>query len=592
MYSKNISEKKLNCSLYRNSTKFNEYTAKRERPYSNIIQSLSEILKKENTIPMNQRKYEWTYKEIKLLLDDIKDIINNTNNYFKMGSIIHYIDDLGIVYVYDGQQRIITVTLILKALSLCYKKIAPKVNDLLEMDDLLDDHELSENQRSIKNKFGSDIKIPKLYCVDPHDLEAIINVINYKVDKVDKQKYKKSKIYKAFECILQYIKDLKLSDGEKKLWYKYILCYIDIQVYTTRNYDYAVKIFEWENNRGVGVKKVSCAKNLILSNISCDKRQIVFDKWEKILNYKNNIYSKFGEKILGTALNLFNNKIDRKLDLSYAKKFLINSNHNQTYKNVIEMFKICQDLITIYEAIKDNRYGRLVNHKSCNKLNIEAYVFAFLPIFYIKKTVDDRLIKLFVNWYVRNISLGSKSFNRIAYSNKFINICNNLINDNNFDYHKSFKKVLNDEINPSIKTDNYIQTFINKPLKNSTARLIALYLETRETTAEYIPSFNCDAEHIHSKKNKMQLKDSKLINTIGNFTLYESKNTDDINFKGNRGVKNKNYNIKKTYYEKSSYKITRDIPKKYQKFQDDEIKIRGIDILKKLNKYTDYICKQ
>ena len=72
-------------------------------------------------IPVYQRNYDWSEGNCNRLLDDIKDIIDEGNKHF-IGSIVYMaVDDGGFslkeYIIIDGQQRLTTMMIILKALS-------------------------------------------------------------------------------------------------------------------------------------------------------------------------------------------------------------------------------------------------------------------------------------------------------------------------------------------------------------------------------------------------------------------------------------------------------------------------------------------
>ena len=96
----------------------------RIRPYHTTQTNWKSILSNLNMIPMNQRNYDWdTHPQITKFLYDIFDIFENTNFCEKMGSIIYYTGINDGKEVWDGQQRLITIILILKAISIVSVKL-------------------------------------------------------------------------------------------------------------------------------------------------------------------------------------------------------------------------------------------------------------------------------------------------------------------------------------------------------------------------------------------------------------------------------------------------------------------------------------
>ena len=73
------------------------------------------------TIPIFQRKYDWDKTQCQQLFDDIIMVGQSSVETHFLGSIVHIDDTFNIIPTYrviDGQQRIISLWIILKVLSL------------------------------------------------------------------------------------------------------------------------------------------------------------------------------------------------------------------------------------------------------------------------------------------------------------------------------------------------------------------------------------------------------------------------------------------------------------------------------------------
>ena len=73
-------------------------------------------------IPVYQRNYDWTIKECKILLNDIKEAGKLNREHF-IGSIVYVNDNAPItsvqeLIIVDGQQRITTIILIIQNLQI------------------------------------------------------------------------------------------------------------------------------------------------------------------------------------------------------------------------------------------------------------------------------------------------------------------------------------------------------------------------------------------------------------------------------------------------------------------------------------------
>lgn len=84
------------------------------------IVSIDKFLQRQLVIPNYQRPYKWRSKNIIDLLEDISEAINNskiyTNFKYRVGTVIIHKDEKGKLNIIDGQQRIVSLTLLKKYL--------------------------------------------------------------------------------------------------------------------------------------------------------------------------------------------------------------------------------------------------------------------------------------------------------------------------------------------------------------------------------------------------------------------------------------------------------------------------------------------
>lgn len=93
------------------------------------IKSIDELLQMNLAIPNYQRPYKWTRKNVSELLDDIDTAIKESKQYggleYRIGSVILHKDEKNYNIV-DGQQRIVTLLLVMLALHIDH------ANDLIK----------------------------------------------------------------------------------------------------------------------------------------------------------------------------------------------------------------------------------------------------------------------------------------------------------------------------------------------------------------------------------------------------------------------------------------------------------------------------
>jgi len=611
----------------------------REKPYTTNQETWCTILQRLLQIPMNQREYSWTDKEIKRFLDDITHIFEEGKYVEKMGSIINlkYKNEN---FIYDGQQRILTIMVILLCISLCEPKLKQKVKDLLTIDIELDT--LISHQQKIKDDYNVKI-LPKLYCINPNDMKALVDIFNDKIDLsinymenthlskdnydeldednddeeenncngyicnkchvkiereqdfirhlVKKHEFKlpsgTSKLYTAYKYVYNYLIKKKYDESTKIQLYKFILNDIDVQFYDCYDPVYVSRIFDWENNRGANVEVLDLIKNPILVQVADDKKIEVYNKWENLKHKENKIYKNFGQKIFDVAIQLFNNEIKRTINVEELYSSIIESDN--TYIELGKFFDIVTKLFEIMDNITEDKFGRLLNNTSRVCINWEAYMWCLLPVCYIKGTIDNKLIKLFSKWYFRQIGTSTtlRGFNNLCYSNEFIRIINCYLKDNSFDYYGEIERCLQKNKDKQISYDNYENNLSELTFKSTNATHLLFFLETCENTDIHTVPLTLTLEHIVPQKNKDKLKKIQLINNIGNLTLLEGKNSEN-GHKGNSSAGCKDYDKKIKSYSESSCKITRNIAINYSDFNESQIEIRCSEISKLLNKYTNY----
>ena len=597
----------------------------RIKPYTTNQESWNTILQKKLRIPMNQREYSWEEEEISKFLDDIFKIYEEDKYVEKMGSIINLNYNNG-NDIYDGQQRILTTILILNVIGCLSPKLKGKINQLLTVDTEIDN--LTQEQEQIKEKCNVNI-IPKIYCINPFDMEGLVNIFNNKIkswveylsniddfDSFDedeeyickecnnkiskkadfkkhiifKHNYTKpctnTKIHNAFIEIYNYFVLKKYNEQSLINLYKFILNDIDVQYYDCNDPEYVSRIFDWENNRGKAVEELDIIKNPILVKILDDKKVEIYERWESLKHKSNNIYKKnFGQKIFDVAIQLYNNEIKRTINHEELFKPIINS--KDTYKEINNFFQIVEKLFEIMDKISNDKFGRILNNTPRICLNWEAYMWCLLPIFYKTNKIDTDLIKLMTKWYFRNIQFKTRNFNNLCYSNEFIKITNELLKNNDYDYFKEITVCLQKNKDISINDENYLRELSRMNFKSTNATHLLLFYETCINTDLHIVPLEYTLEHIYCQKEKANLLNQSLMNNIGNLTLIEGKNSDN-GHKGNSSLGCKSYTKKKKSYEESSSKITRNISEKYKTFEEKNIIERNECIMYDLNIYTNY----
>jgi len=570
------------------------------------------------TIPMNQRCYSWQEEDHEKCINDLFTMFEENKYKLHMGIFV-MLEHNGKNQVYEGQQRLLTTVMILKVIGTLCPKLEDTINRLLIKDKILYEDRLTETEK----KVASDgLHVPTVDCVNPDDRNAVVDIINNRYvhwysylskdgsdyickecefsTKREKQfikhindshynngtccKDRKSLLYSTYDYMYCTFVDKGVDETYLIKLYQYIMNGIRLQVNVTDDPEYACRQFEWQNNRGRSLESLDVYKNSIMYEIPDAKKDFVYEKWMELKNKKHPVYKDFGQKMFGLAIQIYNKKIVRNIDEKLYRCLIC---HEDTYTNVVSFFGIVEDLFDIMQKIDEHRFGKILGNKH-SKMSLEGYMWCLLPIAYVTKKIDDKLLYLLTKWSIRNIHIKTMTFNNLVYSDEFIRISNELVTNVNLDYYTRIEECLRKNKDTTIKSNNaYKESMEVTVPNNNKAKCILMFLETVETTDSHILPSNYTIEHIIPRKEKDTLT-GDLIDVIGNLTLYEGNNSDISKHQGNSSLGAKSYSEKKESYRNSSCKLTRQISEEYVSFTEQDIIKRNEKLIDLISIHTEY----
>lgn len=217
-------------------------------------------------IPNYQRPYSWEYDQCFQLYTDLMNAFNDKSDYF-IGNIIIAIsdDEKGHSYVVDGQQRIITIWLMLKALHmLCpEKKILKR---MLEIESWDGDQCLSRIHSNIFEAKDND-NLEKIFNYQKIDFDSRLSAVSDKQNRIQERKCA-SQIEANALFFYYWLNSFitKATDDQKDEYIKFLLesvYLLPIQL-TGKTMDEAnnkaLMIFETINNRGMNLEDADIFK--------------------------------------------------------------------------------------------------------------------------------------------------------------------------------------------------------------------------------------------------------------------------------------------------------------------------------------------
>ena len=229
---------------------------------------LSDFIKSQikMTIPIYQRKYNWSVEECKQLFNDIETVgKNETRKTYFIGSIVikregdDLTDDLTEVLLIDGQQRMTTITLIYCALCDYYKDIDAKLHRNIHSNYLVNNDldetiklQLIKSDNEALHYIINSLILDKEFNLDPELSVNIYNNYNY---------FKKQINEDNVEIIMR---------GLRKL------IFISIRLDPEDN---PQLIFESLNSTGLDLNKNDLIRNYILMNQDAEKQKKLYENY-------------------------------------------------------------------------------------------------------------------------------------------------------------------------------------------------------------------------------------------------------------------------------------------------------------------------
>lgn len=574
-------------------------------------------------IPLNQRSYKWENAHLKNFMDDIIYIFEENRYNYLMGTIIIYKDVDGNDYIYDGQQRLISIAILLYILcSFCDvdNKIFMRVN--INNPNILNDFhkELLEQE-----KFES---IPKIHCINKDDMLALSYSFNNK-PMVTKYFIKNTYDFigcddyfipsKKYDCICgvsykqraSFIKHIKLNhtyinNADKSFIYNaydYIYTYITDKYDITKdktsilnlinfiwndtqiNYckcddsEYVSRLFEWNNNRGKVLSVLDIIKNRIIIKISQKNRNVFYEQWEYWKNKKSSHNKQYAENLfmcsINICLNTFtNNNLESKFSM------LLKTFSDNIYSTMIKLFNTMKSVENLYNTLLNNSFGVLFTlHSKVFDLRWDVFTYIIVP-YYFYNGKKSNLIENIVQFYLRNICIKKlPKFNVFSHTESHII---KLINNKNYNFYENIKicMIKYNETNLCIKNFTERINITNLHV----IKIIFLFIEIKKQNKGFKIPDNYSLEHIIPQQNN-NIIPKENINNIGNLTLLEFENSNN-GHKGNSSLQNINYILKVKSYSNSCFKTTNELPEKYKQFDNNSILDRSITIKNEINKYT------
>lgn len=441
-------------------------------------------------IPVYQRNYDWAESNCNRLLDDVHDIMETGDKHF-LGTIVFMAARSGgfalqEYIIIDGQQRLTTLMLLLKALSVVAEKVG---------DDCY--HEIEEQY--LHNKYCDEEFKVKLKPIKSDNNQFLL-LLNGKMDEMDEETH----IYQNFMlCKERFerwyehgIKPSQVLDALTKLEI--------VEIVLTKGEDDPQVIFESINSTGLDLSNADLIRNFLLMNAD-DQERLYEDYWlfiEKTLRNKmdySNLDAFFVQYILYKTSKPVNS---RQLYHSFVKLF---KDSKYTQEAILAELKYYAEIFGAF-VYGSNTYSEKINRslKGLRVLNqTTCYPFLF-HVFddYHKKVIDEatveKILHFLLSYLLRRMVCGVPSN---TLRNLFTYLYNRIfkVPSNKQKYYEALNKFLftvsSKDVVPSAQEfDKALQTS-NIYSNNALCRFLLLDIENGDGK-EILQAENLTIEHI------------------------------------------------------------------------------------------------
>lgn len=496
-------------------------------------------------IPVFQRNYEWDKEQCEQLFKDLTVAAQTNTDHF-IGSIV-YVNETSnkmshIYHIIDGQQRLTSLTLLLKALSVA------------------DEHDQAEiEEEYLTNKYLDDNNHLKLKPVE-HDYEAFYSVMN----RLDFDK--PSKVIDNYRLFQKLIKssDIDISKLYEAMNH-FNMVYIELS--SDPNEENPQVIFESLNSTGVSLSPSDLVRNFLLMRLDPQQQTKLYKNyWVKIERmFATETFAEFIRHYLVVKTHTSVKKKD--VYSSYKDYFI--SNGLSSEQALADLFKFASyyDQILNHKSA-DDRFNKILEHINVMDSKVVfAYLMLLMDLVDTAKINQEEAIQLahILESYLFRLKacqMPTNGLNKIV-----VGLCDLSKEGGNLRLRllRSLKANFPDDrklLESLMEVDLYHQ-------RNHLAKLSLMLLEehrTRETInfdyaqVEHIMPQRLNAEWRLQVANADKVKE-QYGGTLGNLTLT----------KYNPEMSNKPYSEKKEFYKDSNVSLTREVAETYNQWGKEAI---------------------
>lgn len=532
-------------------------------------------------IPKYQRPYSWTSDQIDTLFNDIWEFTCNEGGtdkegtYF-LGSIVSYENDRGEQEIIDGQQRITSIFLLLRAIYTKLNGVEEKTEEAKNFINKIEPLIWSTNKLTGKVDYSSILLNSKV--ISETENETLKNILESgEIDKESEDNYSKN-----YNQILKLIEEKSVENALMIYQFIYaLLNQVIILPITADSQETALTIFSTLNDRGLPLSDADIFKAKIYNHLkSKEEKEEFIEKWKELEEDTQNISESIQQLFYYYMFYLRALENDRNSTTPGLRKYY----SANKFKKLLET-DILDDLrkiLNIWKVIDDYSKNRIENESWSKNKNIlkvldilTSYPNEFwkypVIVYYLshkdKKEFEIKFLKFLRKLYVELLKKYIEIPTINAVKANILKLNAEIINSDKpvFD----FKALPEDEIKEKIKTPH--RNAVRMLLKTLTYDIQDNLLEKKWEIEHILP---VKWENNYDLRENEKVAKEK-IEHLGNKTPFEKKL--------NIIATNNYFSKKKILYLNSEIKMTKEIGElKSNKWDLDDIIERDIRMTDKI----------
>lgn len=319
-------------------------------------------------IPEYQRPYAWSDEQIQVLFDDLTEYTLNTtedeNNTYFLGTIVSYENDNKEQEIIDGQQRITSLLLLLRAIYTKLESGGPETNFLKSQ---IEPTIWKQNPTTGVVNFD-EILISSRVMGEEGNQEFANILVSGKADEKSHSNYAKN--YRLLQQLVnEYAADNPLS------FYNFISNILNQAILlpiTADSQETALTIFSTLNDRGLALSDADIFKAKIYNHLNSDEKKKFIELWQELDEQATNAGESIQKLFYYYMFYLRAKENDRRTTTPGIRKYYAKNNFEKLYSQ-----DLMQNLNTILNLwIVINNKVSLENEKWSENMEIKQILDA------------------------------------------------------------------------------------------------------------------------------------------------------------------------------------------------------------------------